>query len=247
MDASPSTNNATVTIETDTVKGASPYIFNVSLRSVYGMNGMHADGSKADGFKSMVVAQFTGISLQKDDRAFVKYSSTSRTYEGIGINLERGATLSQNSSSINQNTVYHLDSEAIYRSGWEQSHIKLTNKAIVQVVSVFAIGYNGHFVCESGADASITNSNSNFGQISLVAEGFKKEAFAKDDKGFITSIITPRSVVNDAQQIEFLQIDPTPTTATKLFLFAQPTLSLPPAHIAQGFRIGARSDEGTST
>ena len=34
---------------------------------------MHADGDKAAGFKSMVVAQFTAISLQKDDRAFVKY------------------------------------------------------------------------------------------------------------------------------------------------------------------------------
>ena len=52
-------------IETDTVSGASPYIFNCSLRSVFGMEGMHADGSKADGFRSMVVAQFTAVSLQK--------------------------------------------------------------------------------------------------------------------------------------------------------------------------------------
>ena len=50
-----------VTIDTDTVSGASPYIFNISLRSVYGMNGMLADGSKASGFRSMVVAQFTAI------------------------------------------------------------------------------------------------------------------------------------------------------------------------------------------
>ena len=57
-----------------------------------------------------------------------------------------------------------------------------------------------------GADASITNSNSNFGTFSLAAEGFKKEAFAKDDKGFITSIITPRSVVTNDQEIEFLQL-----------------------------------------
>ena len=95
----------------------------------------------------------------------------------------------------------------------------------------------------NGADASITNSNSNFGTFSLLAEGFKKEAFAKDNKGFITSIINPRSIINEEQQIEFLQIEPSITTTTKLFLFAQTTLSLPPAHIAQGFRIGARSDE----
>ena len=42
---------------------------------------MHADGSKATGFKSMVIAQFTGIGLQKDDRAFVKYNDTSGVYE----------------------------------------------------------------------------------------------------------------------------------------------------------------------
>ena len=35
------------------------------------MCGMHADGSKATGFKSMVVAQFAGIGLQKDNNAFV--------------------------------------------------------------------------------------------------------------------------------------------------------------------------------
>jgi hypothetical protein len=48
-----------------------------------------------------------------------------------------------------------VDSEAIYRNGWEQSHIKMTNDAIVQIVSVFAIGYNKHFVSESGGDASM--------------------------------------------------------------------------------------------
>ena len=67
-----SVSNAFVVVETDTVSGASPYIFNCSLRSVYGMNGMIADGAKATGFRSMVVAQFTGISLQKDDRSVCK-------------------------------------------------------------------------------------------------------------------------------------------------------------------------------
>ena len=61
----PFTDQGKVKIETDTVSGASPYIFNISLRSVWGMNGMHTDGSKATGFRSMVVAQFTGVSLTK--------------------------------------------------------------------------------------------------------------------------------------------------------------------------------------
>ena len=38
------------------------------------MCGVHADGDKATGFRSMVIAQFTGIGLQKDDNAFVIYN-----------------------------------------------------------------------------------------------------------------------------------------------------------------------------
>ena len=61
------------------------------------MNGLRADGSKASGFRSMVVAQFTGISLQKDDRAFVKYDSTNRTYSGIQFSKQTGELLSSES------------------------------------------------------------------------------------------------------------------------------------------------------
>ena len=55
----------------------------------------------------------------------------------------------------------------------------------MQIVSVFAIGFNKHFSAETGSDASVTNSNSNFGQIALTSDGFKKEAFTKDDTAFI--------------------------------------------------------------
>ena len=53
--ALPTVAGSTISIAVDTVTSASPYIFNVSLRSVYGMCGMLADGSKADGFKSITV------------------------------------------------------------------------------------------------------------------------------------------------------------------------------------------------
>ena len=196
LPATPSVSSATVTVETDTVTGASPYIFNVSMRSVWGINGMLADGSKADGFRSMVVAQFTAISLQKDDRAFVRYSKEARRYNGIDINTVRGGALSAQSSSTNSSQVYHLDPEAIYRPGWGTTHIKMTNDAVIQIVSVFAIGFNQHFFAGSGADASITNSNSNFGQFALLSEGFKNDAFTKDDQGFITQIVTPNNAFN---------------------------------------------------
>ena len=240
-----SSANGQVLVETDTVTGASPYIFNTSLRSVYGMQGMHADGKKADGFRSMVVAQFTAVSLQKDDRAFVKYDKTNRIYSGIAYSKQTGSLLSSESSSTNPNTVFHLDQEANYRRGWRTTHIKVSNDSVVQIVSVFAIGFHSHFNMVNGADASITNSNSNFGTFSLAAEGFKKEAFTKDDKGFITSIITPRSVVTSDQKIEYLQLrnEAGQSSSTKLFFFGQESETVPPSHIAQGFRIGAKVGE----
>ena len=243
----PSVTGASVTIETDTVSGASPYIFNCSLRSVWGMNGMLADGSKASGFRSMVVAQFTGVSLQKDDRAFAKYNNTSRSYESINITKVAASQLSGESSSTTAGTAYHLDSEAVYRSGWETSHIKVSNDSFIQIVSVFAIGFTKHFDCETGGDMSITNSNSNFGQISLNSYGFKKEAFAKDDTAFVTSIIAPRAIVAEEGNVDWMSLDVGITTntsinpsANRLYLYGFNSPDDYPPVLTQGFRIGAK-------
>ena len=247
LNAKPSAASGTVTIETDTVTGASPYIFNISLRSVFGMNGMHADGKKATGFRSMVVAQFTGISLQKDDRAFVSYNKADRRYEGIGINKVVGAALASGSSATKTSEVYHLDSNARYRAGWETVHIKASNDAFLQIVSVFAIGYARHFECIAGADYSVTNSNSNFGQISLASEGFKKEAFSKDDKAFITNIITPKSITSTEEDIDWIALNVGLTTAvgitSHLYLFGFTDKDIKPPVRIQGYRVGAKKDD----
>jgi hypothetical protein len=252
LNANPSAASATVTIETDTVSGASPYIFNVSLRSVWGMNGLLADGYKASGFRSVVVAQFTAVSLQKDDRAFVKYDKQSRTYQGVTLPTSApfpyGAALAQGSSETNSERVYHLDPDAIYRRGWETSHIKMTNDAFIQIVSVFAIGFNKHFDAESGGDASITNSNSNFGQISLNSSGFKREAFEKDNNSFITSIISPRAIdTNTEEQIDWLSLNVGLTTqvgiSSHLYIFGFTSADNPPSTLTQGYRIGARKND----
>jgi len=241
------TTNQTITIETDTVTGASPYIFNVSLRSVFGMNGVLADGSKATGFKSIVVAQFTGISLQKDDRAFVKYNSSSRKFESITINLAKGAALPKESSSLDPNKVYHLDSNAVYRTGWKTAHIAMKNDAIMQIVSVFAIGFNRHFSAESGSDASVTNSNSNFGQIALTSDGFKNVAFSKDDTAFISNIITPKAITGEPVNVDWQAFDVGLTTSvgisSHLYLFGFDDVDDKPPVVIQGYRVGAKETD----
>ena len=170
-------SNITVKTEIDTVDSASPYAFNLSLRSVWGMNGMNANGAKATGFKSMVVAQFTGLSLQKDDRAFVRYNASTGNYDV--------ATAGDGA---------HLDGFAEYRKGWGHRHIVCSNDSFIQAVSVFAVGYDTHFTAESGGDMSITNSNSNFGNTALRSAGFKAKSFSKDKAGALTHIIPPKAL-----------------------------------------------------
>lgn len=165
-----STNASTI----DSVSSASPYVFNCSLRSTWGMSGMNADGADATGFRSMVVAQFTGISLQKDDRAFY-LNGTSTT-------------------SITAPDNRHRDPASQYIKSWRHFHIKADNSAFIQIVSVFAVGYADHFVANNGGDLSITNSNSNFGNTSLRSIGFQDAVFPQNNKGKITAIIPPKGV-----------------------------------------------------
>ncbi len=234
LNVSPLVGNATLSLTVDTVTSASPYIFNVSLRSVWGMCGMLADGDKADGFKSMVVAQFTGIGLQKDDRAFVKYK-TSET-EGL---------YQDNTANGNENI--HTDSLARYKPVYENFHIKATNDSFLQLVSVFAIGYAAHFIAENGGDLSITNSNSNFGAKALVASGYRKDAFSKDDSGYITHIIPPKQLETTETSVEYLAIDVGVTTGigvtNRLYLYDQTNPASLPEYVVDGYRIGAKVND----
>ena len=236
VSAEPSGNaigsNVLVKVEIDTVDSASPYVFNCSLRSVWGVNGMHADGARATGFKSMVVAQFTGISLQKDDRAFVRYNASTGAYDDAGS----GA---------------HIDGTARYKKGWRHAHIRASNDAFIQVVSVFAVGFGDHFFADSGGDMSITNSNSNFGSLALRCKGFKSASFTKDKAGQITHVIPPKSLSDVSEiSINWTTIDIQKTKQVgntgRLYLYGYTTQTGVPPTKVQGYNIGSRQD-GTTT
>jgi hypothetical protein len=232
----PSVSGAVVKVISDTVSSASPYVFNCSLKSVYGMCGLHADGSKATGFRSIVTAQFTGISLQKDDRAFVKYDDVSGTYkyqENYGVN-----------------EFLHQESTAIYRPEWESYHIKASNDSFIQCVSIFAIGYSKQFVGETGGDQSITNSNSNFGAIALYSKGFKKDSLAKDNHGFITHIIPPKDFSLSDNDIRFYTIDSSLTSSlaastqySRIYFKDYNDVLNPPSPKIRGFALGGKESD----
>ena len=90
--------------------------------------------------------------------------------------------------------VYHLDQENQFIGKDGNNHIsRLLMMPLFRSFLSLLSDYNKHFVAETGGDASITNSNSNFGQLSLNSDGFKKESFDKDDKAFITSYHSTKS------------------------------------------------------
>ena len=227
--------NERVVIEADNVTGASPYIFNCSLRSTYGMCGLHADGAKATGFKSMVVAQFTGIGLQKDTNAFVIYNDTTGLYD----TNETAPTGTLKPLYINQ--------DAVYKTDYESFHIKASNDAVIQAVSVFAIGFSNHFLSEDGADQSITNSNSNFGAKSLISKGFRKQSFDRDDTGYITHIVPPKDLQESDFNVLWRVLDPTTTLSvgntSRIYLLGETDQDNPPSNITNGFRVGSKDNE----
>ena len=232
--------NAVAQAEIDSVESASPYVFNCSIRSTWGQCGMWADGAKATGFKSMVVAQYTGVSLQKDDRAFIRYDRFTNTWNQASL-ADAFATVP-----------YHAKGDAYWKDDWRNFHIRASDDAFIQCVSVFAVGFFDHFLMESGGDMSITNSNSNFGNTSLHAIGFKGFSFNQDKGGYITDIIPPQIIntsISNEERVQYYTLDIQASNPesnnTKLYL-AGDNIDNPssrPAVTIGGYRIGAKSNE----
>lgn len=173
--------------EVDSTKGSSPYVFNCSLRSDYGMCGMFLDGSKVTGFKSMVVAQFTNVSLQKDLNAW-------ETYDGgaWGVPPSYADYISSDINDVRYRIGGDINhSTGCYETDYRSFAFKCINNAILQEVSCFVIGDAVHHWTASGGECTITNSNSNFGLTALLSCGFRgvgtpSGAFPQD-KNFLTN------------------------------------------------------------
>ena len=233
--SNPTATGATLSLSSDTVTSASPYIFNISLRSVFGMCGVEADGNKATGFKSMVIAQFTGIGLQKDDNAFVLY------------NQDTPATGVYDDNSKSGNETISSNSRARYKPDYRNFHVKVSNNSFIQAVSIFAIGYAEHFVTENGGDISLTNSNSNFGANALTSSGFREEAFKQDNTGYISHVYPPKEVPLVESSLEFSPIDVEKTiglaSTGRLFAYGASNEDVAPENVIEGFRLGARAND----
>ena len=226
----PAVTNASVILEIDSIELNRAEIHNVNKRSVYGMNGAHFDGQKIAGFKSAVVANFLGASLQKDDNAFVTFNSASGAYEG-----------SESVSNL------HTDSNAIYKPSHQSFHIKASNGSIVDVESTHAICHKNQFVSETGSEINLTSSKSSYGENAFSADGFSKTSLSVDDVGYITHIITPQETNFENLKIDYLPLDVSKTisigNSTRLYLFEQKNADKLPQYAIEGFLFGANDSE----
>ena len=164
---------------TDTTAGSSPYIYNCSIRSDYGLCGILADGNIVTGLKSMVIAQYTGVSLQKDMTSWQVYT---------------GGNWTNYSQSNYTQYIDEAPDNVRMDPNRKSFHIRCINRSIIQEVSVFAIGQGIHHWVQSGGELTCTNSNSNFGGCASLAEGTLSTTFSTDLNWNVSSFTVARGI-----------------------------------------------------
>ncbi len=182
-------------LETNSVENSSPYAYNISLRSSWGMNGLDVDGSAVLGFKSALSCNFTVVSVNNDPEVYEVYDDESwkalkvAYAESLGIPVadttDVGAmnylvrTVKTDDIRFFHRTAFDIVGQDGKSSGLinplsDTRHFgtKASNGAFVQIVSSFAIGPAINYWATAGAEMAVTNANSNFGGIALRSEGF---------------------------------------------------------------------------
>lgn len=208
----------------DTVDNTSPYIYNTSLRSEWGMCGLTNDGSLVSGFRSALGANFTTVSLQNDSDVFEVY------YNKAWISLNEATALASGKSVNSITNVESLaflieqvrieDLRFYYRAASDISSNSsqssgltdpdsdtrhYSSKAIktgfIQLVNAVAVGPAVNYWAEGGGQISLTSAGSNFGGEAVRAEGFRGigtlGGALEPDQGFnLEGIRRPAAITN---------------------------------------------------
>jgi hypothetical protein len=177
----------------DTTTGASPYIFNWSVRSEYGMGGAFWDGAKLSGLRSMVCANFTGTGQQKDMRCWQVYQS------GAWVSLPNTPEgyqqyISATPDNVRRNPLRHT------------RHVSAVNNAYIQKVSIFGIGQSEVTMVDSGGEITDNGGNSTFGGCSALAKGYKGFSFAKDRNWTVSKVRAPLNISEKLSNIRRIEI-----------------------------------------
>jgi len=177
----------------DTTRGASPYIFNWSVRSEYGMGGAFWDGAKLSGLKSMVCANFTGTNQQKDMRCWQVY--------------ENSSWVTLNNTAEDYQKYINASPDNVRRNPARQTrHISAVNNAYIQKVSIFGIGQSEVTMADNGGEITDNGGNSTFGGCSAHAKGYKDFAFGKDKNWALSHIKVPLNLSEKLSNIRRIDL-----------------------------------------
>ena len=169
----------------NSVRNSSPFVHECSLRSIFGLNGVYADGRSVRGFKSILLSGFTQVSIQIDPDAFEEDTYFSEPFSN---------TLPKK-----------------YRSEYRHYGFKASHDAYIQINSCFVIGNAIHFTTECGGQLTILNSVSNFGDISILPKGYCLQPLPQDigipSEDYlgtrITQIIPPKPIAGNIEEYKF--------------------------------------------
>lgn len=207
---------------TDSTRNGSPYINNCSLRSNWGLCGLTNDGALVKGFKSVLTASFTCVSLQNDAEVFEVYYnnnwlalkdayakannvalSTVTNEQAIGYLI---SSVDIENLRYYYRTAYDIPSDSDKSSGLTDDssdtrhyHTLCMNGGLGQIAQSFAIGSAVNFWTRSGGTLSISSANSNFGGQAIRAEGFAGigttgGSLPSDQNFSVTGVRRPRNV-----------------------------------------------------
>ena len=166
--------------------------FNVSVRSNYGMCGIHIDGKIIGGVQKAGATHFTSVSLQQDANVYEvyfnqKWRSLKEAYS-LGTGTQLGSV--ENDKAIVwmaekvelENIRFFYRTETVGRGGTsglpedfsDTRHfmLKATNGAIIEGSNVTAIGTAVGCWAQNGGEVKLSNSSSILGGQALRAEGF---------------------------------------------------------------------------
>ena len=177
----------------DTTRGASPYIFNWSVRSDYGLGGAFWDGAKISGLRSMVCANFTNTGQQKDMRCWQVYSggawvTLANTPEGYQQYIDATP------DNVRRNPARHT------------RHIAAINNAYIQKVSIFGIGQSEITMVDSGGEITDNGGNSTFGGSAALAKGYKGFAFGKDKNWAVSRLRVPLNISEKLSNVRRIEL-----------------------------------------
>lgn len=189
----------TTDLEIDSVRKASAYFRNVTVRSSYGISGWYLDGSKTTGLKSAHLADCTVIALQTSPDCWEVYNSLTNSWGapvGSTVDEQRQYIIDAPLNEIRVKVPRLPNGQIDETSDCRFFGIHATNNAYASVFSCYTIGTSDHYLTTAGGNISVHSSTSNFGGLGLSSEGFSgigttTGALAQDTGWFVEGFLRP--------------------------------------------------------